>query len=764
MPDTPESRIFDYLNRPGYKPLKAKELLKKLGVKKKTVAEYKAALESLMETGRVKSGKNGLLRLRALPGMVTGIVKRTGSGAGYVVPHEAVGGDRSADVYIAPKDMSDAHSGDEVLVRLLKRVREGGQRCGRIEEIVARATSTFVGTYLERDGEGYVRIDGSAFNEAVYVGDPGAKGAQPDDKVVVEMLRFPSQFHVGEAVVTRVLGPRGEPGIDLLSIIHEFGLPDEFPEEVLADARLQAERFDETDLEGRLDLTRETIVTIDPVDARDFDDAISLTREANGHWRLGVHIADVSHFVQPGSPLDHEAYNRGTSVYLPGRVLPMLPEVISNGLASLQQGRVRYTKSVFIEFTGEGIPVHTAFANSAVKVTRRFAYEEVMPILHEPERYKTRVSAKIRKLLADMHELAMILRARRFAKGALEMSLPEVKLDFDKEGRVVGAHEQPHDESHQIIEEFMLAANCAVATELDDRAIAFLRRVHGDPDEAKLRAFSQFVTALGFPLKQFQSRLHLQKLLDEVKGEPPEHAVNYALLRSMKQAEYTGVEMGHYALAVDDYCHFTSPIRRYPDLTVHRLVAALVEGAQRPGGPNEVELIKIGKLCSGTERRAAAAERELVKVKLLTFMEERIGYELDAVITGVERFGFFCQGIELPVEGLVHVSWLSDEDYFYYDAVTFSLIGRRSGRQYRLGDRVRVRVAHVDVDRRELDFRVVGPASFSEDGRRRRKKSADSVGDEVRPARAKTKGRKPRARSESAGEREGRRAGKKRRR
>jgi ribonuclease R len=288
--------------------------------------------------------------------------------------------------------------------------------------------------------------------------------------------------------------------------------------------------------------------------------------------------------------------------------------------------------------------------------------------------------------------------------------MPEVKIDFDKDGRVTGAHVVPHDPSHQIIEEFMLAANMAVATALDDRRLAFLRRVHGDPDEAKLRALAEFVAGLGYPLKRFQSRTELQRLLDRVQGTPHMHAVNYALLRSMKQAEYSPEVLGHYALAAEHYCHFTSPIRRYPDLTIHRLFDRLIKRGHDTTPPGELELVAAGQHCSRTERRAEQAERELVKVKLLTYMSQRIGEEFDAVITGVQDFGFFCQVVEMPAEGLVHVTTL-DDDYYYFDQAAHTLVGRRSGRQYRLGDRTRVVVGHVDVDRRQLDFRLAGSRS-----------------------------------------------------
>ena len=598
--------------------------------------------------------------------------------------------------------------------------RGGGQRCGIITDIVERATNVFVGSYSEDQDAGWVTIDGKDFNEPIWVGDPGAKGAQPGDKVVIEMLRFPSHRQDGEAVLTKVLGPRGQVGVDTQTIIHEYGLPDEFPEEVLEDARIESENWDEALLDGRDDLTKTTIVTIDPADARDFDDAISLRQSDDGHWHLGVHIADVAHFVQPGTELDREAERRGTSVYLPTKVIPMLPEVISNGLASLQEKRIRFAKSAFIEFTAEGIPVETRFASTAIKVTKRFAYEQVMPLINSglaatqrgassrkrPQGVAKppRVSAKVHKLLCDMHTLAMILRRRRFAKGALEMDMPEIKLTFDKQGRVSGAVEREHDESHQIIEEFMLAANIAVAVELARRNLPFLRRTHGEPSPVKLKAFAEFVKSLGYKLTNPQSRSGIQKVLNKAKDSAESQAVNYALLRSMKQAEYSPFDVGHYALAEEDYCHFTSPIRRYPDLLVHRLLEGIIEQRRSHTGASEQELVRLGRHCSSTERRAERAERELTKIKLLSYLEERIGTELEAVITGVDNYGFFCRGLELPAEGLVHVSTLPGHDYWDYDRATMTLTGRRTNQSFRLGDRVKVTVAHVDVDRRELDF------------------------------------------------------------
>lgn len=769
--------ITEYVHsRPNAKKLNPKHVAKRLQVRKRDYEEFLAAWKQLFQLGVATFERSGLEQVtedvpgstagegstKLAPGLLKGVIKRIGvRGAVFLATADAAGqraGAMPLEVSILPQDLYDAQVGDEVIVRLIGRRGGGNRRYGKVVEVLARATNTFVGTYDEFDGQGYVTIDGRNFTEPIAVGDPGAKGAVPGDKVVIEVLRFPSHARPGEAVLTRVLGAKGEPGVDLLSIIHEFGLPDEFSADVLREASRDAERFDEHDLRGRVDLTNDTIVTIDPIDARDFDDAISLKRNEAGHWVLGVHIADVAHFVRPGSALDREARRRGTSVYLPTRVIPMLPEVISNGLASLQQGRVRYTNSVFLEFTPDGVLVDTQFVKSAIRVTRRFAYEEVLPLIREGAKSTGQVTPLVRQLLRDMHELAMTLRRRRLAAGSLDLNLPEVKLDFDRDGKVCGAHEVVHDESHQIIEEFMLAANIAVATKLNDLGVGFLRRVHAEPDSLKLQNFARFVATLGFevgearprfphrtskrhnrkssptPFDQPQvlSKAALQELLQKVRGKPEEHAINYALLRSLRQAEYSGLPIGHYALAVQEYCHFTSPIRRYPDLTVHRLFDELAAG-KTPRGPSDVELEILGAHCSDTERRAAQAERELTRIKLLAFMAERIGEEFDARITGVERFGLFCRGIAIPVEGFIHVSTLAEIDYFDYDAASICFVGRQTGRVLRLGDQVRVQVAFVHVDRRELDFRLAGTRSTERPKRRETRRERRAPPQSSRP-------------------------------
>jgi ribonuclease R len=452
------------------------------------------------------------------------------------------------------------------------------------------------------------------------------------------------------------------------------------------------------------------------VDARDFDDAVSVNVDPKtGHWILTVHIADVAHFAKLGGPLDVEARKRATSVYLPQKVIPMFPELISNGLASLQQGKVRYVKTVRMEFTPQLQKAHVEFSNSAIQVTQRFHYEQVQHLLHQldPKNVSPAPSAvapfsihqesEVLPMLSRMRELAMLLRQKRFQRGSLELSMPEAVLEYDDQGRVSGAHFAVNDLSHQIIEEFMLAANEAVAEHFSKLGVPFLRRVHPAPNPEKLQEFAAFAELLGYPMERHQDRFELQRLLSKTAEKPERAAVHYALLRSLKQAAYSPIQDEHYALASQDYCHFTSPIRRYPDLQVHRLLDRWIK--THKASADENELILLGDHCSKMERRAETAERELVKLKILQHVSTRLGEKLEAVITGVAEYGFFAQAVQFPAEGLIHISSLTD-DYYQFDSDSRSLYGRRTNQRYRLGDRVTVEVARVDVQKRMLDFRL----------------------------------------------------------
>ncbi|WP_165066973.1 ribonuclease R [Paludisphaera rhizosphaerae] len=693
-------RVLKLVAEPSYKPRTLKALSRQLEIDPEDYPAFRAEIKGLVKEGKLDVGRDKTLAKAETSGAIIGLFRRSAKGFGFVRPHGA--NSKAEQIYIPVEGAKDASSGDEVAVKIVKRARrEGTNDEGRIIQIVARASGAFVGTYREEGGAGYVKVDGTTFHDLIYVGDPGAKGAKPGDKVAIEIVRYPTPYAEGEGVVVEILGERGAPGVDTLTVIRAFNIPDVFPDSVLDEARDLAKRFHEDDVSGREDLRGVLTVTIDPATARDFDDAISLSRDENGYWSLGVHIADVSHFVRPGSEIDDVARKRGTSVYLPDRVIPMLPEVLSNSLASLQAHHTRYTVTAFLEFTPEGVLTSKRFARTAINVDHRFAYEHAFEVMKNPTAEHVGVAPEVVKMVVDMLELAMTLRRRRFTRGALELSLPEVEIDLDDQGKVSGAHLAVNDESHQVIEEFMLAANEAAASHLTENHVGFLRRVHPDPEPNKLGEFADFVRSLGFSIDLPQSRFELQRVLDEAKGKPEEYAVHYGLLRSLKQAVYTPEHETHYALASDDYCHFTSPIRRYPDLQVHRQITALIDG--RKPRSNQDELAVLAEHCTRTERRAETAERELNRVKLLTHLEGRVGEAFHAIVVGVEDFGLFCRLVELPVEGLLHVTSLAD-DFYYLEEGTHTLVGRRSGARHRLGDRIEVRVARVDVDRRELDL------------------------------------------------------------
>lgn len=721
-----EVKLLKLVNDDAYHPVKPKVIAKKLNLDADGRHSLRRAVKRLVKDGKLRYGANHVVyplkgdeRKKGSDRIeIVGVFQRAAGGFGFVRPDGAKPGKGRDDVFIPRDKTEDAAKGDRVRVRLGSQKTGDNRQRGKVVEVLERRAGQFVGVYFERKHEGFVQIDGRAFPAPILVGDAGAKNAKQGDKVVIQMVRYPSPDDEGEAVITEVLGPRGAPQIDTLSIIREFELPGDFPEAALEEARRQAERFDEDVIEApRRDLRELTVITIDPKDARDFDDAISLETLENGHLRLGVHIADVSHFVPTNSPLDIEARDRATSIYLPDRVIPMIPEIISNNLASLQPGRVRYAKSVYLEFTPEGVRTDVEMCSSAIRSDHRFNYEEVDSFLADRSIWRDKLDPRVFALLQRMHSLAMTLRKRRRDGGALELSLPEIKIDFSDEGSVRGAHLTKHTESHQIIEEFMLAANEAVADSLHGLELAFLRRIHESPEPRKLKQLTSFVRELGIDCENLESRFELQRVIDDSEGRAEVYAIHFAILRSLQKAVYSPMVEGHYALNMDNYCHFTSPIRRYPDLVIHRMIEAL-EAERRPVADVEA-LTLLGEHCSEREQRAEAAERELTKVKLLNFLKDKIGTTMEAVITGVEEFGLFAQGVKLPAEGLIPVASL-EHDHFEYDSATHTLMGRKASNQFRLGDLIKVVIHNVNVDRRELDFRLSGqpPRRQNQDNRR----------------------------------------------
>lgn len=701
-------QILDFVYHPQYQAVKPKGIHRALGLPQDDYPLVRKTVKRLVLEGKLAYATNHLVltpqSITGDPKLTRGTFRQAAAGFGFVRPQPTGKLVSVEDIFIPAPATGSAMEGDTVAVRV-RGSRRGGKE-GEVVEIVARARRQFAGTYGVEQKQSVVWLDGVPNAAPVMVGDVRGLPIEQGDKVVVELVKYPDQNSVGEAVILEVLGSSKNPAVDTLAVMRQFGLQEEFPAEVIAQARAQADAFVEGDIpEDRRDLTQVVTLTIDPYDARDFDDAVSLSKNEKGNWELMVHIADVSHFVPIGSLLDEEAKQRATSVYLPDRVIPMLPELISNHLASLQPNKVRLTKTVLMEMNDKGIVVHQEVFNSAIYNDQRLNYEQVDMYLQSPEDWRERLTPEIFQLLRDMHTLAMVLRRNRNEDGALELHLPEVKIDLDKSGKVKGARLVENTQSHQMIEEFMLAANQAVAMWLDDLEIPFLRRAHAPPERRRLQKLSDFVRDLGIKCESLESRFEIQKVIERVRGKPTEYAVNYAILKSMSKAVYQPEMEMHYALQFDHYCHFTSPIRRYPDLQVHRTVDRLVRQQKPVGDPLPV-LITLGQHCSDKEQNAEFAEREVIKIKILHFLKKKIGESLPGVISGVTPEGFYVRGTKFPAEGFVSVKSLPDDRY-RFERQGQVLEGFRRGNRFRLGDSVTTAIGEVDLARRSLLLTLV---------------------------------------------------------
>jgi ribonuclease R len=723
-------RVMRLVVSADYRPAKPKRIAEQLKLDPDEFRELRRVIKQLVLEGRLVYGSNHLVLSTGSVGgpsdRMRGSFRRAmGGGFGFVRPAGGEGvSEVPDDIFVPPGSTAGALEGDLVEVKI-RPSRKGGNE-GLVVKILQRARRQFTGTFRSEEGESVVYLDGTPYEHPVAVGDTRGLPLSDDDKVFVELVEFPDDSgYGGEAVILERLGSSSNPAIDTISIMRQYGLPDEFPEDVLNDARAQADAFnDDVVPADRKDLTGMLTITIDPFDARDFDDAISLQRE-DGRWRLWVHIADVSHFVPVGSKLDEEAKQRATSVYLPDRVIPMIPEVISNHLASLQPDRMRLVKTAEIELLDDLTVTHTEVHNAAIHSNLRLNYRQVDQFLASPDKFRAEWGDDICDLLARMHQLAMKMRKARFKRGALSMDMPDIKLEFDKSGKVKGAYRVEHTESHQIIEEFMLAGNEAVATWLDDLGMHFLRRIHPPPERRKLRQLGMFVKDLGLKIGSMESRFDIQNVLDQVAGTPLEDAVNFSVLKSMSKAVYAPQAEGHYALDIQHYCHFTSPIRRYPDLTVHRLVQKLLEGKSTPDEAFAT-LVKLGHHCSDMERNAEKAERELTELKLLHFLKKHLGQTMEAVISRVFADGIHARCVKLPVDGFIPITALPNDKY-RFERRGQVISGFKEGNRFRLGDQLTVKVAKVDLQDRQLYFDLVKNHSAGRDAKSHGKSSGKAV-------------------------------------
>ena len=707
--DELQQRILAFMKNEDYKPMTVAEIEEVFELSE--AEEFKELVKTLVKMEaqglivRSRSNRYGLPeRMNLLRGRFIGHSK----GFGFVAPDE----EGMDDIFIPPHEINGALNGDTVLIRVLKET-SGDRREGTVTKIVERGKTSFVGTFQANRGFGFVVPDDKKMSMDIFVAKEDTLGAVDGHKVVVEITNWPDQVKSATGMITKILGHRNDPGVDILSIIYKHDIPPEFPEEVVEAATQVPEEITEQDLIGRRDLRNETIVTIDGADAKDLDDAVTVTKNADGTYKLGVHIADVSYYVTQDSILDKEAYDRATSVYLTDRVIPMIPHRLSNGICSLnpQVDRLTLSCEMIIDSAGQVIK-HEIF-QSVIKTTERMTYTDVYKILEERdenpelvERYKPLIP-----MFELMAELAQVLRNRRMSRGAIDFDFKESKVLVQEDGWPIDIVLRERTVAERLIEEFMLVANETVAEHFHWMELPFIYRIHEDPKPEKLQRFFEFVTNFGLVIKGTGNSVHpkaLQEILKSIEGLPEEPVISTMLLRSLQQAKYYPESIGHFGLSADYYTHFTSPIRRYPDLIVHRLIRTyLINGDTSKETVVHWNSVmgEIAEHTSERERRAVDAERDTDALKKAQFMSDKIGEEFVGMVSSITNFGIF---VELPntVEGLVHISNMTD-DYYRFEDRMMTMIGERTGRQFRIGDEVKIRVSNVNIEESAIDFEIV---------------------------------------------------------
>ncbi|MBN2063979.1 MAG: VacB/RNase II family 3'-5' exoribonuclease [Sedimentisphaerales bacterium] len=728
MPQRFTDRIIRVVGRDDYRPSTARSLAKIIKVKDEDMDIFDQAIAILTESKAININEKKLIVPPAPAKRVIGRFETTRRDFGFIRPETRTA---AGDIFVPMSMALDAAHGDRVVARVSSRgQRDGKPRyVGEIVEVLERASRQSAGT-LQREGKHwFVRPDGAKDNELISVDDPGAKNCKEGDKVSIEIMAYGDRDFFAHGVIIKKLGKSGSPSAELKSTLARFNIVDHFPKAALDDARKAVTGFDpqvEIDKGLREDLRNEIIVTIDPETARDFDDAISLKKLHNGHWLLGVHIADVSHFVKEGSKLDKEACERATSVYLPGYVVPMLPELLSNGLCSLQGQQDRFAKSAYIELGRNAEVIKTRFANSVIRSTQRMTYEDADRILEgvvDPELAPEAVA-----LVKEMEKLARVIYHRREKAGQLRLDIPKPELIIDEHGKPVGARPESDTFSHTIIEMFMIEANEAVARLLDSLGVEFPRRIHPEPDSLTSGVMVQVLRQCGYDVPKNVDRFGLQKLLESVQGKPESKIINIAVLRSMQKAEYRAAHIGHYALASDYYCHFTSPIRRYPDLVVHRLFDEFVAGRLTKKTadkyPDFAAIDQLGIYCSEKERNAEAAENDLRDYMMLQLLVEKIGEDLPGMITTINNNGIFVELDNYMVSGFINEKAIKAyalakintkdkvklKDKKSKDRKQMKNISRApltDNCPFKLGERVNVRIVNVNLPARDLEIDIV---------------------------------------------------------
>ncbi|AJD92002.1 ribonuclease R [Jeotgalibacillus malaysiensis] len=703
-----KERLLTFMREEAYKPLTVQELEESFGIHDS--ADFKDLVKSLVileEKGEIVRTRSNRYGLPEKMNLVRGTLSGHAKGFAFLIPDEQ----GRNDIFIPPNESAHAMHGDKVMVRVSRESR-GDREEGTVVRILERGTKQVVGTYTESKNFGFVMPDDKKMTSDIFVPKNASKGAVEGHKVIVEITAYPDGRNSAEGEVIQILGHKNDPGVDILSIIHKHGITIEFPDEVIQQANDVPDEIDPADLKDRRDLRDETTVTIDGADAKDLDDAISLTKLDNGNYKLGVHIADVSHYVTEGSPIDEEAYERGTSVYLVDRVIPMIPHRLSNGICSLNPKVDRLTLSCEMEIDQNGGVIKHDIFQSVIRTNEKMTYSDVNKILVDEDEALIEKYEPLVPMFREMEKLAAILRGKRFGRGAIDFDFKEAKVLVDEEGNPTEIGIRERSVGEKLIEEFMLAANETVAEHFHWMNLPFIYRIHEDPKAEKLERFFEFITNFGITVKGTGNEIHpraLQEIIDDIQGTPEEMVISTMMLRSMQQAKYDENSLGHFGLATDFYTHFTSPIRRYPDLIVHRLIRTYLinrkvdEKTQKRWSE---QLPEIAAHTSGRERRAVDAERETDELKKAEYMMDKIGEEFDGVISSVTNFGIFVE-LSNTIEGLVHVSYMTD-DYYRFDERHMAMIGERTGNVYRIGDEIAIRVVNVNKDERAIDFEIVG--------------------------------------------------------
>lgn len=697
--------LLSFMREEAYRPMDIQELVAVFDINPEEYKSFKKVLKSMEREGLIVRTKKDKFGVPERLGLITGKLQVHQKGFGFLLPET----EGEKDVFIPSSSMNGAMNGDKVLVQITREDLNGKKREGEVREVLERSNNKIIGVYEDSRNFGFVVPEDTRLNQDIFISKKDRNGAKDGDVVICEIVKWADKRRSPEGIVKEVLGRKGDKGLDILTIIKKYGLPEEFPEKVLSYAENIEEEIDSKEYARRKDLRNLRMVTIDGEDAKDLDDAVSIERLDNGKFRLGVHIADVSHYVREKNPLDKEALKRATSVYLIDRVIPMLPKKLSNGICSLNPKVDRLALSCFMVIDKNGKVIQHEIEESVIKTSERMTYTDVTKILENNDEELIKRYDYLVDDFKAMEELCNILREKRIKRGAIDFNFEESKIILNDLGKPIDI--KPYDRAiaNRIIEEFMLVCNETIAEHMFWTNLPFVYRIHEEPDEEKLEKFKEFVYNLGYIVRWGQEAhpRALQDILEKVKGKKEETVVSTLLLRSMMQAKYSPECVGHFGLAAKYYCHFTSPIRRYPDLQIHRIIKEQLNGKideKRAGRlTNIVEI--ASKQSSEMERLAQEAEREVDDLKKAEYMQERIGEEFTAIISSVTSFGLFA---ELPntIEGLIHITTL-DDDYYIYDEAHLCLIGERTKKVYRLGDEIKVKCTRVDIDNREVYFDLI---------------------------------------------------------